>query len=98
MEQDFFIFSPLLKLGGAGGGTLAVHHLLAGQQGFFAFAEVRVIHTAVNRANGRALRLVVKAYALCTLISNNIICVHSLRGLRGVSVNRWVANSANFTF
>jgi hypothetical protein len=63
-----------------------MHEGLLGQQHIFRLFVVRVVHTAIDRTNGRTLRLVVETYTLCALVRCDVIEVRAscLVGLVGL--------------
>lgn len=54
-------------------GLFTVHPCFFGKQRFFFFLVVGIGHAAVDRTNGRALRLFMKTNALGTFICNYIV-------------------------
>src|SRR5690606_30744395 len=57
------------------------HKLLLLEELFLRLAMIGIIHAAIYRTNGSALRLVMKTNTLGALVRNNVIDVHTHRFL-----------------
>ena len=78
-------------------GSLYMKRVFLCEQVFFAFAVVRIVNTAVDRANRSALRLIVKANAFGAFVGNDIVNVQCDRILWRLCIGRKAALSCKFS-